>query len=80
MKPEQGAKKEVGTTESLLDESAVCEACGAFGAFHFADRTLCQSCYEGSGSCCPEFGKDDLWQTVEDVAAPPGGRSQHSGR
>lgn len=77
MKPEQEGKNAAETTESRLDESAVCEACGAFGAFHFADRTLCQSCYEGSGSCCPEFGKDDLWQTVEDVAEQGGDRSQH---
>lgn len=43
------------------DEKAVCDVCGKFGAFHFGDRVLCQECYVGSGSCCPEFGKDDLW-------------------
>ncbi len=42
------------------DENAVCDACGRFGAFHFGERTLCQDCYAGAGSCCPEFGKDDL--------------------
>jgi hypothetical protein len=44
-----------------LDENTACDACGRFGAFRFGERTLCQECYEGCGSCCPEFGKDDLW-------------------
>gem|GEM_PF-1634659 len=44
-----------------LDENAVCDRCGQFGAYHFGERTLCEECYTGSGSCCPEFGKDDLW-------------------
>lgn len=44
-----------------LDENAVCDRCGKFGAYRLADRQLCPECYEGCGSCCPEFGKDDLW-------------------
>jgi hypothetical protein len=44
-----------------FDDAAICDACGRFGAFHIGQRTLCQDCYHGSGSCCPEFGKDDLW-------------------
>lgn len=44
-----------------LDEDAVCDVCGRFGAFHFGGRALCLDCYSGCGSCCPEFGKDDLW-------------------
>ncbi|HZT21844.1 MAG TPA: hypothetical protein VFB55_02945 [Verrucomicrobiae bacterium] len=44
-----------------LDADAVCEICGRFGAFHLGERTLCPDCYAGCGSCCPEFGKDDLW-------------------
>jgi hypothetical protein len=45
-----------------LDENAVCERCGRFGAFRFGGRQLCQECYTDCGSCCPEFGKDDLWK------------------
>ena len=45
-------------------EDAACDACGRFGAFHIGDRTLCEDCYAGCGSCCPEFGKDDLWVFV----------------
>lgn len=48
-----------------LDENAVCDVCGRSGAFHFGDRTVCLDCYEGCGSCCPEFGKDDLWTFPE---------------
>lgn len=46
-----------------LDESVVCERCGKIGAFQFTGRALCEECYSGCGSCCPEFGPDDLWQS-----------------
>ena len=46
-------------TQSLIDESLVCEECGRFGAFEFGDRKLCLDCYEGCGSCCPEFGREE---------------------
>ena len=45
-----------------LDENAVCERCGRFGAYRLGDRSLCEDCYMGCGSCCLEFGKDDLWE------------------
>jgi hypothetical protein len=61
MKENENKETTTKPTEARFDENAVCGACGAFGAFHFGDRTLCQNCYEGCGSCCPEFGKDDLW-------------------
>jgi hypothetical protein len=48
-----------------LDENAVCDACGRFGAYQFGDRLLCEDCYAGCGSCCLEFGKDDLWSFEE---------------
>lgn len=44
------------------DDEAVCDVCGRYGAFRLGERTLCEDCYEGCGSCCPEFGKDDLWE------------------
>ncbi|HVU26441.1 MAG TPA: hypothetical protein VHG71_01735 [Verrucomicrobiae bacterium] len=49
------------SADICLDENAACDGCGKFGAYHFDGRTLCAECYTGCGSCCPEFGKDDLW-------------------
>ena len=51
-----------------LDENVACDVCGKFGAYYFGDRTLCPDCYGGCGSCCPEFGKDDLWASQTDEA------------
>ncbi|HOB32987.1 MAG TPA: hypothetical protein PKH32_08925 [Verrucomicrobiota bacterium] len=61
-------KEAPGQVQSLEpDPKAVCDVCGRFGAFHFGDRTLCRECYAESGSCCPEFGKDDLWDLRDDL-------------
>lgn len=49
--------------EVLLDANAVCDVCGKFGAYDFGHQILCQDCYGNSGSCCREFGSDDLWAT-----------------
>jgi hypothetical protein len=46
--------------DTSLDENAVCERCGKFGAYHLGESTLCEDCYSGWGSCCLEFGADDL--------------------
>ena len=41
---------------------AVCSRCGNFGAeLIYGDLMLCSDCYYISGSCCLEFGADDLW-------------------
>jgi hypothetical protein len=48
-----------------FSEGVQCQRCGKFGAFQFDGTLLCQECYQGCGSCCPEFGADDLWQTHE---------------
>lgn len=56
-----------------LDENAACDTCGKFGAYHVDERTLCPECYTGCGSCCPEFGKDDLWA---EALADNGGKSR----
>jgi hypothetical protein len=45
-----------------FDDSAVCDECGRYGALRIGERKLCPDCYETSGSCCPEFGKDDRWE------------------
>ncbi|MDW8342990.1 MAG: hypothetical protein RMM51_00690 [Verrucomicrobiae bacterium] len=45
-----------------------CERCGAPRASRIADRWLCTDCYTAAGSCCPEFGADDLWQHHPDTS------------
>src|SRR5688572_28065419 len=35
-----------------LQEDAVCEVCGKYGAYVFDGKTLCVDCYEAAGSCC----------------------------
>ncbi len=47
-------------TSIRLNEEAACSFCGRFGAFEIGHQLLCPSCYEGCGSCCPEFGREDL--------------------
>ena len=42
-----------------------CSECGSFGAFDLGDRPLCEDCYRTRGSCCMEFGADDLWSKDE---------------
>jgi hypothetical protein len=39
-----------------------CERCGAPEAMQFGDHWVCEDCYGLRGSCCPEFGADDLWE------------------
>lgn len=58
--------------ELRLDEDLVCDVCGRYGAFQAGDRQLCPECYTGSGSCCPEFGKDDLWEFEEELRSSDG--------
>jgi len=62
------AEQKINQPTDLIrcDEVAICDVCGRFGAFHIGQRILCQDCYQGSGSCCPEFGKDDLWTFDEE--------------
>jgi hypothetical protein len=57
------------TSNRVPDSTARCDECGAFGAAQFGDLLLCADCYVGKSSCCPEFGKDDLW-TRHEKAAP----------
>jgi len=48
------------------DRDAVCERCGRPGAQEIAGRRLCIACYDICGSCCLEFGDDDLWRQREE--------------
>lgn len=58
----------------LFRADAVCGVCGRFGAYAFEGRNLCESCYVESGSCCPEFGKDDM--NTADQRRDPTGKPQ----
>ena len=44
-----------------VNDNLTCEECGAFGAIEWDGKRLCPECSTAKGSCCPEFGKDDLW-------------------
>ncbi|RPJ53205.1 MAG: hypothetical protein EHM23_31400 [Acidobacteria bacterium] len=48
------------------EQTQPCEICGHPESIEFADQWICEDCYRGRGSCCPEFGKDDLWTFDED--------------
>jgi hypothetical protein len=48
-----------------IDPNATCSECGASGAFDFGHIKLCTRCYSEKGSCCAEFGKDDLGQEIQ---------------
>ena len=44
---------------------AVCSRCGNYIAeLIYGDLKLCSDCYYIYGSCCLEFGADDLWSQV----------------
>ena len=43
-----------------LNEHVACSYCGRYGAFEIGHQLLCPACYESCGSCCPEFGREDL--------------------
>ncbi len=44
------------------DEAARCDRCGSPAPYDFGDRRVCEECYSVCGSCCLEFGADDLWE------------------
>jgi len=41
---------------------SLCEHCGRPDSVEIGGRQLCAECYQTAGSCCLEFGADDLWQ------------------
>lgn len=60
------------STEFRLDPSAVCDACGCFGAYRFDGETLCAECYAGRGSCCSkEFSGRGRDETDDNPPARP---------
>lgn len=59
------------TKQLQFDKEATCEACGRYGAYLFEGKTLCADCYETSGSCCPEFGRENgEAASVEPIEGP----------
>jgi hypothetical protein len=60
------SKKETTAGPLRCDDTIACDECGRFGAYNFAGRHLCAECYQAGCSCCPEFGKDDLWEFPKD--------------
>jgi hypothetical protein len=70
-------------TQALkLDPEERCDRCGVVGAFDLGDRRLCEECYRSFGSCCLEFGADDLTRRDEDqpASAEPEPKSSSASR
>jgi hypothetical protein len=55
----------VSETTSPLDDQK-CDRCGGPSPFDFGDRRVCADCYAVCGSCCLEFGADDLWKSADE--------------
>jgi hypothetical protein len=51
-----------------FNENEVCEVCGKYGALAYDGRKLCAECYESSGSCCPEFTREEKPEGAEKTA------------
>ncbi len=43
-----------------------CRRCGRMPAEKFGDQWFCRECFQQFGSCCLEFGGDDLWRQRDD--------------
>jgi hypothetical protein len=58
-----------------------CRFCGRATEIVVGNMPICEECYERAGSCCLEFGGDDLWQQQQEEATPqdsgPGGTPGH---
>lgn len=52
-------------SEVRFDENVACELCGRPGAYWIDGEQLCAECIQQRGSCCMEFGGDDLWRFDE---------------
>jgi len=48
-----------------------CRRCGSDDAVRFGDQWLCRACFQRYGSCCLEFGGDDLWKEREEEGLDP---------
>ncbi len=50
-----------------LPEPAVCERCGRPTPMAIGGHNICLECYDVVGSCCLEFGADDIWAERSDL-------------
>ncbi|HLS28005.1 MAG TPA: hypothetical protein VK041_05095 [Opitutales bacterium] len=53
-----------GENEKHEKGDFVCDRCGRPAAIEADDVKLCSECYQLVGSCCMEFGGEDLWDDV----------------
>lgn len=51
--------------EARKQKPESCDRCGRPGVAKIENEWLCEECYQRMGSCCPEFGGDDLWEVDE---------------
>ena len=42
-----------------------CKYCGKPTEIAIGGEPICEECYQNAGSCCLEFGGDDLWEQRE---------------
>jgi hypothetical protein len=47
------------------DSVMECRFCGRPTEIVLDGEPICEECYENAGSCCLEFGGEDLWQKKE---------------
>lgn len=60
-------EQEAGTRPD--DAEHACDRCGRSDTVPCGDRWLCEECIAIAGSCCLEFGSDDLWQDAQEKPA-----------
>lgn len=48
-----------------------CRLCGRPTDIVLDGAPICEECYEHAGSCCMEFGGEDLWQKQEQEQEAP---------
>ena len=52
-------------------ESHACARCGRTAEHYLGGMWVCEECRQIRGSCCLEFGGDDLWQEREERDGSP---------
>lgn len=63
MKPPQPSPAPDLPYSGSATHEPTCERCGRYGAVRLGDSWLCPDCVDIAGSCCPEFGSWDAWQS-----------------
>ena len=49
-----------------------CQFCGRPTEIVLGGVPVCEECYQNAGSCCLEFGGEDLWAAREEPKGAPG--------